>query len=145
MPGGEPFSVLRKITPFVSVAILIAALYVGWIFYSRWSSAKDAERASKAKDVERAQDTLDRLGYGQFKILNFYASPGVVEPGGASNICYGVSGAKKVTLDPPVAHVYAAVSTCFQVKLKKSTQYTLTIDDGAGHTKSESFEIRVQR
>ena len=77
--------------------------------------------------------------------MNFYATPGVVEPGGATNICYGVSGAKTVKLDPPVGHVYPAISNCLQVAVKKTTQYTLTIEDGAGHTASQSFEIKVLR
>ncbi len=141
----EPLPLIRKIIPYMSVAIVIAALYVAYTFYSRYSDAQSAKQAAQTKEADRARDTLDRLGYGQFKIMSFYASPGVVTPGDSATICYGVSGAKTVRLDPPVAHVYPAISTCFVVAVKKTTKYTLTIEDGKGHTDSQSFELKAER
>jgi hypothetical protein len=142
----EPLPILRKILPYTSVAVVIAALYVAYTFYSRYSDAQSAKQAAQNKEVERARDTLDRVGdLSQLKITSFYASPGIVTPGGEATICYGVTGAKTVTLDPPVAHVYPALSYCFDSVVKKTTKYTLTIGDGKGHTESQSFEIKTER
>jgi len=139
-----PFDVLRKILPFLSVTILIATVYVGWTFYSRWSDEKDAVRAESDKEAAAAQKTLDLLGGGGFKILAFYAYPGAIHRGMNSEICFGVSGAKLVKIEPGVEPVKPALNQCLSVSPKKSTEYTLTADDGKGHTAKQSFVLEVR-
>src|SRR5438034_4510776 len=101
---------LRKALPFLAVALLAAAAYDGWFFYSRWRGAREAERMSRAQEAEEARRTIDGLGGGQLKILNFYANPGVIRRGEHANICYGVYGAKLVRIEPAVKELHPAVA-----------------------------------
>lgn len=142
-PPEESKSILQRILPFTSVAIFIAALYVAYTFYSRWSDDKQAREDAAEKQREDAKRTYDLLGGGQFKILNFYASPGAIKRGQPATMCYGVSGTKAVHIEPGVEPVKPAITNCLQVSPRKTTQYTLTAEDGKGHTATESFSLQV--
>lgn len=120
-------------------------IYDGSIFYSRWSRERDAERTRAREEVERARRTLDLLGGDELRIMNFYAFPGVIGPGSHATICYGVTNAKKVRIQPPVGEVWPAVSHCLQVAPRKDTEYMLTAEDAAGHSVSQSFVLKVAR
>ncbi len=141
----EPFELLRKVLPFTALAVLIAALYVGWTFYSRANDARRAEQQVKDKQIADAQHTVDVLGGRNLKILMFYAMPGAIRRGGHANVCFGVNEAKSVRLDPPVEELHPAMSHCFQVSPAKTTEYKLTAEDGKGHSVSQSFELQVIR
>jgi hypothetical protein len=131
--------------PWVATMVVAAAVYDGSIFYSRWSRERDSERTQAREEVERARRTLELLGGNELRIMNFYASPGVIRPGSHATICYGVNGAKKVRIQPPVEEVWPAMSHCLQVTPRKDTEYTLTAEDAAGHSVSQSFVLRVAR
>jgi hypothetical protein len=133
----------RKALPFLLVAILAAAAYDGWIFYSRWRYAQDAERLRQAKETEAAKRTIDMLGGGQLKILNFYARPGTLHRGGEASMCFGVFGAKSVRIEPPVEELRPTIMHCMQVSPKKTTEYKLIAEDGAGHTETARLTLRV--
>ncbi len=134
---------LRRILPYTGVAILIAALYVGWTFYSRASDARRAEQAVEDKQTAEAKRTVDILGGRDLKILQFYAVPGAIHRGGQANVCFGTNEAKTVRIDPPVEELHPAMSHCFQVSPKKDTTYTLFADDGKGHSVKQSFLLQV--
>ena len=137
------FKFLRKALPFLTVAMIAAALYDGWIFYSRWRDARQAEQARQAKQAEEARRTIDMLGGGELKILGFYAVPAAIHRGGKASVCYSVSGAKAVRIEPPVEELHPALSYCLQVSPPKTTEYTLTADDGQGHAVTQRFLLRV--
>ena len=80
---------LRRLLPFLSVAVLAAVVYDASIFYSRWSGARGAEQARKAEETRRARQAIDLLGGTDFRIINFYAVPQTVRHGGHALICYG--------------------------------------------------------
>src|SRR5258707_9415796 len=124
---------LRKALPFLTVAIFAAAAYDGWFFYSRWRDAHETERTTQAMEVEEARRTIDMLGGGRLKILNFYASPAAIRRGEHANICYGVNGAKSVRIEPPVEELHPAMSHCLQVSPSRSTEYKLVAEDSSGH------------
>jgi hypothetical protein len=127
------------------VVILVAAIYDGWIFYSRWSSRRALEQERISAEADRDRKTVEALGGDQLKILNFYASPASIRVGAQSLICFGVNAAKNVRIDPPVAELHPALSRCFQVAPQHDTEYTLTADDGAGHSVKETLRIQVTR
>ena len=52
--------------------------------------------------------------------------------------------AKKVTIDPPASPVWPSYSRCFDVTPSKTTTYTLTTSDDAGHSASQAFTVKVQ-
>jgi len=129
----------------VSVMILfIAGLYVGWVFYSRSEANRAIEE--KAAEKQRAQDrqTFEMMGGNRFDILGFYADPGTIQAGDSADLCYSVSNAKSVKLEPQSELVWPAFSHCVNVSPRKTTKYTLTIEDGAGHTKTAAIEVRVR-
>lgn len=127
------------------VAFLFVGLYVGWIFYSR----RQANQAILDKAAERRrsgdQETFEAMGGNRFEILDYTASPVTIQAGEKSSLCYSVSNAKSVSIDPQTEEpVWPAFSRCVHVAPRKTTKYTLTIDDGAGHTKTATAEVKVQ-
>jgi hypothetical protein len=134
---------LRKALPFLIAGVLVAAAYDAWVFYSRWSYARDAELQRQAKEASDARRTLDLVGGGGLKLGAFYASPGAIRRGEQSSICFGVFGAKSVRIDPHIEDLRPAIQHCTQVSPKKTTEYVLTADDGAGHTASARVTVKV--
>jgi hypothetical protein len=136
---------LKSILPWLAVVIAIAALYDGWIFYSRWNEKRNTEQARANHEQVMAQKTLKLVGGSDLKITSFYASPGALHQGSTANICYGVIGANMVKLEPAVEEVWPALNRCLQVKPLKTTEYKLTAADAAGHSAAESFTLQVVR
>lgn len=134
---------LRRALPFVSVAVFAALAYDGWIFYSRWRGARDAQRARREEEIRQARESVELFGGTNFRIISFYAVPAAIRRGGRARICYGVYGAKSVRLEPPVGKLSPAPSYCFEVAPRKDTEYKLIAEDGAGHTASQSATVKV--
>lgn len=130
--------------PYLIVAVLVAVAYDGWIFYARRRDARRMAEARQASEAAEARKTIDLLGGGSLKILSFYASPAAIHRGSGANLCYGVYGAKSVKVDPPIEQLYPAVARCFQVSPSKTTEYTLTAEDGAGHKVTQTAQLHVQ-
>jgi len=138
-------SLLRRMLPFFTVVLLAAIAYDAWVFYSRWSSARQAERTRQEKEAADAQKTLDLLGGGGLKILSFYATPGAIHPGQHVSLCYGVTGAQSVRMEPAIEELHPALSYCMQVSPAKDTEYKLVAEDAAGHNVTSNVTIRVVR
>jgi hypothetical protein len=144
-PISEPSSGLRNFLLASAVVLLLGGSYVGWVFYSR----QEADRAvtEKAAEKQRAQnqETVDAMGGNRFAILSFSADAVVEAAGEPVSLCYSVSNAKAVKIEPPPEELtWPAFSRCVHVSPRKTTTYTLTIDDGAGHTKTAAVEVRVR-
>jgi hypothetical protein len=136
---------LLKRTPLILPAcILIAALYTGWTFYSRWNDARQADRGAAAREAERARKDVELNGGTQLKITMLYASPGAVTKGQSMKVCYGVVNAKNVAFDPPIEGVWPSMNRCVDVSPRKSTTYTLSADDGAGHFDKAQISVQVK-
>jgi hypothetical protein len=147
-PERKPMSANQKLWLGFAAALVIVLCYVGWIFYSRWhenhaiNQEVTAER--KEKDQRDAAATVESLGGSEFKIISFYASPGEIRRGDTVTMCYGVSNAKSVSIDPPIGETWPSVSRCMQITPKKTTKYTFTADDGKGSTKTSDLTIVVK-
>jgi len=143
-PAPETHSGLAKYLIFSGVVFLLAGLYVGWIFLSRWQANQALEE--KAANERRAQDrqSFEMMGGNRFEILGFYADPGTIRAGETADLCYSVSNAKSVTLEPQSEPVWPAFSRCVHVSPHKTTTYTLTAEDAAGHTKSAIITVEVR-
>jgi hypothetical protein len=127
------------------VALLFAGLYVGSVFYSRWQANQAI--VDRAAEKQRAQDqqTFEMMGGDRFDILGYSAYPTTIQPGERSSLCYSVSNAKTVKIEPQTEEpVWPAFSRCVHVSPHKTTKYALTIEDGAGHTKTATVEVKVQ-
>jgi hypothetical protein len=136
--------------PFVysSIALLMVVLYVGWVFFSRWHENRGIERAAaeKAAAIQQQQDrtTVEEMGGKELAIQNFYGTPGVVRKGESVQLCYGVANAKTVTLVPQDNPVWPSYSRCVDVKMEKTTTFTLTAANAAGKSVNSTVEIKVK-
>ena len=148
-PTPEPSSGLRKFLVLSAVALLAGGVYVGFVFYSRWATNQSIQEKIQGKAAERErsqnQQAVDAMGGNRFEILGYSADPVEVRAGEKASLCYSVSNAKTVKIDPaPEEPTWPAFQRCVYVAPKKTTTYTMTIDDGAGHVKSASIEVRVR-
>jgi hypothetical protein len=139
---------LRNLWVGFGAVVLIALAYVGFTMWSRHT--ENADLASKQQAAKSAQQresdaaAVEELGGSDFKIIAFYASPGLIHRGDTVDMCYGVSNAKTVKLDPPEGNVWPSANRCMQVTPRKTTTYTLTIDDGKGKTANQQLTITVK-
>lgn len=148
-PAPEEKSLLKNPLLYSSAVLLIVMLYVGWIFFSRWQENRGIERraAEHQAAVQREQDrnTVKQMGGKELAIQSFYASPGIVRRGESTQLCYGVANAKVVTLEPPQnSPMWPSYGRCVDVKPTKTTTYTLTAEDAAGHNVTQTVEIKVR-
>jgi hypothetical protein len=112
---------LRSILPYLFIPIAIAALYDGWIFYSRWNDNQKAKEQQEQKEIDAAKRVVDLVGGDQVKILTFAASKGTLKRGEHTTLCYGVNAAAKVHIEPELPNVYPAFTNCLDIAPTKTT------------------------
>jgi len=141
-------SVFKNPLLYSSLALAIVALVVGGILFSRWQENNRIDRqnaqAKSEKQRENDRTALDQFGGKGLDIQSFYASPGAVHRGESVQLCYGVANAKTVKLEPQSNPVWPSYTRCVEVKPVKTTTYTLTVEDAAGNTKSQTVEVKVE-
>jgi hypothetical protein len=146
-PSSEAKTVFKNPLLYSSIVLAVVAVVVGWILFSRWSDAKQINRQAGEQKIEKQRESdrvaLDQMGGKTLDIQAFYANPGAVHAGETVQLCYGVANAKNVKLEPQPNPVWPSYARCVDVKPTKTTTYTLTIDDGAGNTKSQALEVKV--
>ena len=124
--------------PFLysSLLILGVILYVSYVLYARYESGKLYERQTKERQNEQRRENdrlaVEQLGGSELAIRGLYVSPRAIHPGESAQLCYDVANAKTVTLDPPSGEVWPSHSRCLNISPRKTTTYTLTIQDAAG-------------
>jgi hypothetical protein len=139
---------LRKLWMGFGAVVAVVLCFVGYTMWSR--KTQDADLAYKQQAAKSAAQresdaaAVEELGGADFKILSFYASLGLIHRGDTVDMCYGVSNAKTVKLDPPEGNVWPSANRCLQVTPKRTTTYTLTIDDGKGKTADQQLTITVK-
>ena len=142
----KPAFRLKAILPYTTTLLVIAIFYVAWTFYSRYRDNQQALKAAAQKKAQQEQDVNSRIfGSGEVKINQFYAGTGLLTHGQTTQICYGVVNASTVKMDPPVGEsLKPSWGHCTEIAPKKTTTYTITVADAAGHSKTSSLTIRVQ-
>lgn len=144
-PEKTPHSLLQALLPYTTVAVIVAALYVAWTFYSRYESNRKAQQAIQAEKDEARKRIVDQVyGSGEIKFSTFAADSGVLKRGESTQLCYGVENAKTVKIDPPVEQAKPTYYHCVEIAPKTTTTYTITAEDGKGKSKSESLTIQVK-
>jgi hypothetical protein len=136
----------KGMSVYVIVTLIVfglAVVYLGGVFYTRWH--RDRVILEQADAAKRAEDktVFEGMGGDRFDILRFFPYPGEIQRGDSTMLCYGVSNAKSVTLEPQPNAVWPAFERCVTVSPKKTTTYTLTAADAAGHTKSATVTVEV--
>ena len=143
-----PKSPFKNPLLYTSIAVAIALLYVGWVFFYRWAENRDMEqraaqqKAEKQREEDRA--SVEQMGGKELAIQSFYAAPGVIHRRESTKLCYGVANAKKVRLEPQSNPVWPSFARCVDVSPTATTTYTLTIEDAAGNAKSQTLEVKVE-
>ena len=132
---------------YSSIVILAVMAYVAYVLVTRYESNRQFERRKieKATEQRREDDrkAIEQLGGSELSIRGLYLSPESIRRGETAQLCYDVGNAKTVSLDPPEAEVWPSHSRCVNLSPKKTTTYTLTIADAAGHAASQSVELKV--
>jgi hypothetical protein len=143
-PGPEPRAGMNWYVVITLIVLLIGAVYIGGVFYSRWHSTKAIEEHAAEKERSNDGKVFQAMGGDKFDILGFYAYPAIINRGDSTSVCYSVSNAKSVTLEPQTNAVWPAYSKCVSVSPKKNTIYTFTATDDKGNTKSRQIEVDVK-
>lgn len=137
-----------KLYTRISAVILAAAIvYLLWIFWARAQQNRAFEQrvaAQAAQQRARDRQTFEGMGGDSFAILDFFATPSEIKRGDEAELCYSVSNAKAVAIAPPVGDVWLAFDHCVSVTPRRTTTYTITITDAAGHTKSTTTKLEVR-
>jgi cytoskeletal protein RodZ len=145
-PGSKP--PLKNPILYSSLVLLAVLLYVMWIFFARWQENRQIQRQAteekSQKQLESDRKTVEEMGGKELSIQSFYASAGIVHKGESLQLCYGVANAKTVKLEPQDNPVWPSYNRCVDVTPKKDTTYTLTIQDAAGNSKSQTLDIKVK-
>lgn len=140
----QPVSIIRKLLPYTTVASCLAVLYIGYVFYSRYSTNRDIQHRAEEKAAVENERAYEMYGAGQLKLMLFYASPPVVRHGEATKLCYSVSNATKVLIDHGVEAITPSLSHCVDIHPARTTVYTISAADDKGHTASQSVTVEVK-
>lgn len=96
-----------------------------------------------------AVDRSDRRAWvhpagGPVRILQFYASAGILAAGETARICYSVENAKSVRISPMIQEVYSFPNHCLETVLEHTTHYTLLAEGYDGAVATKSFTLQVE-
>jgi hypothetical protein len=136
----------RSPAPFVIAATAGALMLLGWVLFARGSATPSIEAARPAAaTTQKPTDANAFYGNGSLKVLSFYANPVEVKRGSRALVCYGVSNASSVRIEPAVGETWPSTSRCLEVTASKDTDYKLTATDSAGHQEIRSVTLHVAR
>jgi hypothetical protein len=140
-------SILKNPFLYSSFLILVVALYVGWILFSRHQENRAYERHAEEAQAKRQhqadQAAIEQLGGSELAIQMLYATP-KIKRGETAQVCYGVANAKAVTLQPETSPIWPSHNLCVDVKPLKTTTYTLTATGADGKSVSQDVKIEVR-
>jgi hypothetical protein len=143
----ETKSVLKNPFVYTSLALLVVAIYVVWIFLSRHLADRAYQERIRSQQAEkqRASDqaAIEQLGGGELAIQMLYATPEIGR-GETAQVCFGVANAKSVTLEPQSNPVWPSHNLCVDVKPKKTTTYTLTATGADGKAVTQQVTVAVK-
>jgi len=123
-----------------AITATLCALYLVLVFGTRWWDRRQA-----AEDAQKKFSPLPAaLSGDELKILHFYASPVMLEPGQKGLLCYGVLNAESVRLEPALEALKPALNRCLEISPARTTKYKLTALDRAGNQQSAEFTLTVR-
>ncbi|MBN2241702.1 MAG: hypothetical protein JW793_03350 [Acidobacteria bacterium] len=132
---------MRKAYRFTWMLAVVIILYLGWVFYSRWSENRAFEQ--RVEELQESRESTISKTYGELKILGFYATPPAVGPGEKAQLCYSVTSAESVRIEPHVENVWPSISRCVEVAPAENTTYRLVAEDAEGKTVTAETTVEV--
>jgi len=137
-------SVLQTLSRIGTFGVIVAAIYVGWTFYSRHLSDEQAARDLAAKqETERKRQADLIFGSGEVKIVSYSVDKASVTRGESADLCYGVVNATKVAIEPHVEDSKPSAYHCLTVSPRATTTYTIKASNDKGDSKQLSVTVRV--
>ena len=140
-------SIFRNPYLYSAIIFLGVAAYAVFLFIARYESNREYNRrnALKAAEQQRREDraVIEQLGGTELAIRALCVSPKAIRRGESAQLCYDVTNAQTVSLDPPAGQVWPSHNRCIDLSPQKTTSYTLTIADASGKTASQSVELAV--
>jgi len=145
-PEHKSGSALKSILPYTTVAVIIAALYVAYTFYSRYDNNRRAQAAINAAQQEARQKQERAIfGSGEVSFTTFGADDAHLKRGQSTELCYGVVNATAVKIEPALSEApRVSPRHCVEIAPKKTTTYTITASDAKGNSKTESITVQVR-
>jgi hypothetical protein len=138
---------LKSPLVYSSLLIVVVAIYVGWVLYSRQIESRKYEQKIHEQQVQKQregdQKAIEQLGGDELAIQMLYATT-EVRRGETAQVCFGVANAKKVTLEPQTNPVWPSRSLCVDVNPVKTTTYTLTATGTDGKSVSQEVTVEVR-
>jgi hypothetical protein len=81
---------------------------------------------------------------GPVKILQFYATTGMLKAGQKAQLCYGVENARAVHISPRLPGVVPAVNRCLEIVPDRTTHYTILAEGYDGAFVTRFFTLVVE-
>ena len=78
------------------------------------------------------------------RILQFYATSGLLTLGEKAQLCYGVENAKSVRISPMLDGIYPSAGRCVDIVPEHTTHYTILAEGFDGRVVAKSFTLPVQ-
>jgi len=133
-------SEMRRTLQMTAITAAICTLYLIVVFGGRWWERREAERVAREKFAALPTE----LSGEELKILHFYASPVMLQPGDKGLLCYGVLNATTVELKPRVEEIKPALNRCLEITPARTTRYRLTAMNGQGKKETAEFTLEVR-
>jgi hypothetical protein len=134
---------MRKTFRYTWILFLGACVYLGIIFYSRWSRNEAIIQSLEEMRIGKNRAIVEGYGGGKLTILGFYATPSKLRAGDSAQLCYGVANSKSVRIEPEVENVWPSHGHCVRVTPSITTVYRLTAEDAEGNTETASTTLSV--
>jgi len=77
------------------------------------------------------------------RILQFYASVGILTAGQRALLCYGVENARSVTISPSIEGVYPSLGRCVEILPQHTTHYMIMAEGYDGRVATQSLTLPV--
>jgi len=146
-PNTAPKSPFRNPYFYSSIVIVAVVAYVGYVLLSRYESNRAFERRRAEEQTEQRREddrrAIEQLRGSELAVRALYISPAIIHRGESAQLCYDVTNAKSVTLNPPAGAVWPSHSRCLDISPKKTTTYTLTIANASGKSTSQTVTLQV--
>ena len=132
---------MRKAFRYTWIVLVLLAIYLGWMYYLH---RRDQSAFLEHLEENRPKElTISEAYSSSLSILNFYAVPQTIRKGEKAELCYGVSNAETVQIEPPVGDIWPSYSLCVEISPAADATYTLTATDSGGNTAVMKTAIKV--
>jgi hypothetical protein len=136
---------MRKTWIFACLTVAVALIYLGFVYYFRWTNNQALIQRLKAPVEARDRAFAEAYG-GGIRILSFYAVPSTILRGETAQLCYSVTNAESVRIEPaPVESVWPSISRCVATMPQTDTVYSLIAEDNKGNTKTVDLTVTVRQ